>query len=151
MALTGLFYFGVIVASFGEPPTDPQARKTYDHDKEWLSHFPMQFIVTNIRGQGLQYAERRIAALDLVREKRDQSAVPELLGELKNNSFLSGEICDILGEWKIHQAVSTLQDVEKDTKRPKDVRKKARQALAKIAGSAKPGPDRFFYNNSNEK
>ena len=61
-----------------EPPKDPQARKTYDHDKEWLSHFPMQFIVTNIRGQDLQYAERRIAALDLVHEKHDQSAIPEM-------------------------------------------------------------------------
>src|SRR5579872_2223334 len=97
--LFGAFLF-LCVSAPAEPPVDPQARKIYDHDKEWLSHFPTQFIVTNIRGQDRQYAERRMAALDLVREKHDQSAIPELLGELKTGSFLSADICDILGEWK---------------------------------------------------
>ena len=135
LALTGLFYFGAVFCR-AEPPKDPQARKTYDHDKEWLSHFPTPFIVTNIRGQDRQYAERRMAALDLVHEKHDQSAIPEMLGELKNGSFLSPEICDILGEWKTKEALGTLQEVDKDHKKyPKDVRAHARKALAQITGS----------------
>lgn len=120
--------------TLADPPKDPKARQIYDHDLGWLSHFPNAFIVTNIRGEGLQYAERRQAALDLIREKRDATAVPELVNELEIGSFLSGEICDVLGEWKSREAISMLETVVKDKKRSKDVRRKAQQALVAIRG-----------------
>lgn len=120
--------------SFGHPtpPTDPKAKAIYDHDKEWLTHFPDSFIATNIRGEGLQYAERREAALDLVRERTIRLAIPELLEELRRGSFLSEEICGLLAEWKAKQAIPTLKEVQADRKRPKNVREKARLAIQKI-------------------
>src|SRR4051812_21052081 len=93
-------------------PTNPQSKKIYDHDYEWLSHFPASFIVTNIRGaHDRQYAERRQAALDLVREKRDLATVPDLMDELQRKSFLSGDICEILGEWHAKKALPLLSEV----------------------------------------
>src|ERR1039457_6899137 len=94
------------------PPPDPKARAIYDHDKEWLKTFPASFIATNIRGEGLQYAERREAALDLLREKRDFGSVSELMDELSRDSFLSADICDVLGEWHSRRALPLLKEVE---------------------------------------
>ncbi len=130
------------------PPADPKARKLYDHDKEWLSHSPNSFIVTNIRGEGLQYAERRQAALDLVRERTDQTTVPELMSELERKSFLSDQICEILGEWKVRQALPLLKKVENDSKRPKAVREKARWAIKEIGDTSIREEKRFVYPQS---
>src|SRR4051812_36697276 len=94
-----------------EAPTDPAAKKVYDHDKEWLSHFPPPFVATNIRGEGLQYAERRQAALDLVREQRDFGVVSELMHALEDKSFLSDQIIDILVDWKARRALPLLKKV----------------------------------------
>src|SRR5690348_9776825 len=83
-----------VLSLLADAPADPKAKALYDHDKEWLSHFPPPFVAANIRGQGLQYAERRQAALDLVRQQRDFGVVSELMQALKEKSFLSGQICD---------------------------------------------------------
>jgi hypothetical protein len=117
---------------WGEPPQDPKARAIYDHDKEWLSHFPPPFVATNIRGEGTQYAERRQAALDLVRQQRDFGVVSELMDALENDSFLSGQICEILGDWKAPRALPLLKQVADDKKRSKEVREKAKQAVDAI-------------------
>src|SRR5579863_5353251 len=137
LAFAGFIFFVVSPLLRADPPTDPAARKIYDHDKEWLSHFPPPFVATNIRGEGMEYAERREAALDLVRQQRDFGVVSELMDALEKNSFLSGEICDILGEWKAKRAIPLLKTVQNDDKRPKDVRDKAAAALAEIQ-NAKP-------------
>jgi len=137
LALAGFIFFVGSPLLQADPPTDPKAKAIYDHDKEWLSHFPPPFVATNIRGGGLQYAERREAALDLVRQQRDFGVVSELMDALEKNSFLSGEICDILGEWKARRAIPLLQTVQSDDKRPKDIRDKAAAALTEIQ-SAKP-------------
>src|SRR5207247_2236552 len=114
----------------GAPPDDPEARKIYDHNYKWLSTFPANFIVTNIRGENdHQYPERRQAALDLIKEKRDLTTVPELMDELTRTSFLSAEICQILGEWKAKKALPLLKDVAADPKRPAEVRQKAEKAI----------------------
>ncbi len=121
--------------AFADPPTNTQARAIYDHDKEWLSHFPSSFVATNIRGQGMEYAERRQAALDLVRQQRDFGVVSELMDALKQNSFLSGQICDLLDEWKAKRALRLLKEVSEDHRRSKEVRDKARQAASSIAAA----------------
>ena len=114
-------------------PADPKAKKLYDHDYEWLSHFSASFITTNIRGENdRQYPERRQAALDLLREKHDLTTVPELMDELQRKSFLSGDICDILGEWKTRKALPLLRETAADPKRPKEVREKATKAIEAI-------------------
>src|SRR5579872_5030326 len=137
LAVAGFIFFVVTPRPNADPPTDPAARKIYDHDKEWLSHFPAPFVATNIRGEGMEYAERRMAALDLVRQQRDFGVVSELMDALEKKSFLSGQICDILGEWKAKRAVPLLTAVQKDSERPQEVRDKAAKALADIQG-AKP-------------
>jgi hypothetical protein len=126
-----------------DPPTDPKARKIYDHDKEWLSHFPSSFVATNIRGEGNSYAERRMAALDLVRQQRDFGVVSELMDELNKNSFLSGEICDILGEWKARRALPLLKQIAADASRAKEVREKAKKAADAIEGAPTDHPPSF--------
>jgi hypothetical protein len=87
----------------------------------------------------MQYAERRQAALDLVRQQRDFGVVSELMQALVEKSFLSGQICDILGEWKSKRAIPLLKEVKEDPKRPAEVRKKCGLALDAIT-SAKPEP-----------
>src|SRR6476661_1750594 len=79
------------------PPQDPKAKALYDHDKAWLKGQPPAFIATNIRGVGKEYAERRQAALDVLRDTRDFGTVSELMDELRSGSFLSADICDVLG------------------------------------------------------
>ena len=138
LAVAGFIFF-IAWPVRADPPTDPAARKIYDHDKEWLSHFPPPFVATNIRGEGIQYAERRMAALDLVRQQRDFGVVSELLDALESKSFLSGEICDILGEWKAKRAIPLLNTVQNDNDRPKEVREKAAAALTEIQND-KPVP-----------
>lgn len=125
------------ISLWAEPPTDPKARKIYDHDKEWLSKFPPPFVATNIRGQGMQYAERRQAALDLVKQQRDFGVVSELMLALKDNSFLSVQIIEILEDWKAKRALPLLKEISADAARPEDVRAKAVQAIATIS-NAKP-------------
>ena len=114
-------------------PADPKAKKIYDHDYEWLSRSPANFITTNIRGENdKQYPERRQAALDLLRERHDMTTVPEMMDELQRASFLSGDICDILGEWHTRKALALLNEVTADKKRPKEVREKAKKAIEAI-------------------
>ena len=115
------------------PPSDPKAREIYDHDYKWLAGQQVNFIASNIRGANdKQYPERRQAALDLLKEKHDLTTVPELLDELQRGSFLSGDICDILGDWKAKKALPLLKEVSEDSKRPADVRDKATKAIAAI-------------------
>jgi uncharacterized iron-regulated protein len=120
------------------PPEDPEKLKLYNHNKAWLAPQPGPFIATNIRGEGLQYAERRQAALDLVKEKRDFSVVSELMVELERGNFLSDQICDILGDWKARKAVPLLKKIQADPERPEIVRKRAEVALSKMIGTAIP-------------
>jgi hypothetical protein len=126
-----------------EPPSDPAARKIYDHNREWLKKFPPSFVATNVRGEGMAYAERRQAALDLVREQRDFGVVSELMNELDKGSFLSGQICDILGEWKSRRALPLLKKIQDDPKRDKTVREKAKQAYAAITNAPVDRPPTF--------
>jgi hypothetical protein len=129
-------------------PSDPKAKKLYDHDYEWLSHFPANFITTNIRGENdTQYPERRQAALDLLREKHDLTSVPEMMDELKRASFLSGDICDILGDWHAKKALPLLSEVAADNKRHKEVREKAKKAIYAIKKPVveSPEPSRPAY------
>ena len=136
-----------VAVAFGDPPTDPKARQIYDHDKEWLSHYPSAFVATNIRGTGTDYAERRTAALDLVRQQRDFGVVSELIDELDRNSFLSGEICDILGEWKARRALPTLKQVAADSTRPKEVVEKAHLAIVAIEATSTADQPPTFNEN----
>ena len=42
------------------PPDDPQSRKVYEHNYQWLAPQPTNFIATNIRGENdQQYPQRR--------------------------------------------------------------------------------------------
>jgi hypothetical protein len=133
---------GVVAA----PPTESNARKIYDHDYQWLSTFPANFISTNIRGEDdQQYPERRQAALDLLHERHDITVVPELIDELQRNTFLSGDICDILGDWKTKKALPLLQEVAEDRHRPKDVRNRAQRAIEQIKTPNKEESQRPTY------
>jgi hypothetical protein len=132
--------FFVVLAVFlcvrgaaASPPSDPAARKIYDHDYQWLSTFPANFVSTNIRGENdQQYHERRQAALDLLHERHDITVVPELMDELQRKTFLSGDICDILGDWKTKKSLPLLKQVAHDPQRPKDVRDRANKAIELI-------------------
>ena len=128
-----------------EPPTDPEARKIYDHDYKWLENAQINFIAANMRGANdSQYRERRQAALDIIRKKRDLTTVPELMDELQRGSFLSAEICEILGDWQAKKALPLLKDVAEDSKRPADVREKAKKAIAAIKSApAESGPPKY--------
>ncbi len=139
VSIAVLTIFSIAAFTHAEAPADPKSKAIYDHDKEWLSHFPPSFVATNIRGHGRDYAERRIAALDLVRQQRDFGVVSELIQELDNGNFLSPEICDLLGEWKAKRAIPRLKAVQSDPKRPKEVRDHAAKALIAIQ-NAKPDP-----------
>jgi hypothetical protein len=135
-------------AAAASAPSDPNAKKIYDHDYEWLSHFPANFIASNIRGASdSQYAERRQAALDLLREKHDITTVPDLMDELQRNSFLSAEICELLGTWHARKALPLLTEVAADAHRPKDVRKKAQDAVQLLNKpiAEVPAPSRPSY------
>ena len=128
--------------ALGAPPDDPASRKIYDHNYNWLAKSQASFIAINVRGENdTQYPERRQAALDLLREKHDLTVVPELMDELARGSFLSGEICDMLGEWKTKKALPLLKQVAADPKRPDDVRNKAEKA-ATLIKTAAPEPRR---------
>jgi hypothetical protein len=126
-----------------EPPTDPKARKIYDHNYNWLKKSPPPFVATNIRGQGMAYAERRQAALDLVREQRDFGVVSELMNELDKGSFLSGQIIDILVEWKARRSLPLLKKIADDPKRDKEIREKARAGHDLIANAPLDRPPTF--------
>jgi len=129
-------------------PENPEARKVYDHNYKWLSQFPTNFIVTNVRGENdSQYPERRQAALDLLRKQHDITTVPELMDELARRSFLSGDICDTLGEWRAKKALPLLREVSADKKRPRAVRHKAADAVKLISTSVAeaPAPSRPSY------
>jgi hypothetical protein len=115
----------------------------YDHNYQWLKKFPPPFVATNVRGTGTQYAERRQAALDLVREQRDFGVVSELANELAKGSILSSEIIDILVEWKARRAIPVLQKVAADESRDKEIREKAKQAVASITNSPVDKPPTF--------
>lgn len=138
-----MVFFGTLCLPFtllAEPPTEPAARKIYDHDKEWLSHFPAPFVATNIRGKGRDYAERRQAALDLVRQQRDFGVVTELMNAIQDNSFLSDQIIDILVEWKAKRAIPLLNQVAEDSSRSEELRKKAKDAALVISGAQPEKP-----------
>jgi hypothetical protein len=127
---------GFCAAAGAKPPTDPEAKKLYDHDYEWLAPQAPGFIATNIRGENdKQYPERRQAALDLLRVKQDRTTVPEMMDELQRRSFLSAEICQILGEWNARKAAPLLTEVAEDKTRPKAVRAEAKKALQQISVS----------------
>src|SRR3954470_19896455 len=107
-----LIFAGLATLAAAKPPTDPEAKKIYDHDYQWLAPQAAGFIATNIRGENdKQYTERRQAALDLLRIKQDRTTVPEMMDELEQKSFLSAEICQILGEWKARKAAPLLSEV----------------------------------------
>jgi hypothetical protein len=118
-----------------KPPEDPQARKVYDHNKEWLKKFPASFVATNIRGQGMQYAERRMAALDVVREQRDFGVVSELVQALKEKSFLSSDIIDILVDWKARRAIPVLKEIAEDPMADAVLREQAKKAAQSISNA----------------
>ena len=147
--LSILFLFLVVSVGFAhaEPPADPAARKIYDHDYEWLSHFPSAFVANNIRGANdKQYPERRQAALDYLRQKHELAVVSELMDELKRGSFLSGDICETLGEWQAMKSLSLLKEVAADPKRPKAVREKAAKAAELVAQKpVEKAPSRPIY------
>ncbi len=126
--------------SFGAPPEDPEARKIYDHNYDWLKNAHVNFIGINMRGSSdTEYPERRQAAFDLLKEKHDLTVVPDLMDELKRGTFLSAQICELLGAWNTKKAVPLLKQVSADSKRPADVRTAAEKALFAIQ-SAKPDP-----------
>jgi len=127
-----------------EPPTAPEARKLYDHCRGWLINFPASYVATNLRGaDDKQYVERRMAALDLLREKRDFSTVYDLMVELNSNTFQSGPIIDLLVEWKSKRAVPLLRLVAEDRKRPKAIREKAAAAVTTIMAAKADAPPRY--------
>jgi hypothetical protein len=115
----------------------------YDHNKNWLKSFPSSFVAANIRGNDMEYAERRLAALDLVRRQRDFGVVSELMLALEQGSFLSPEIIDVLEEWKAKRAVPLLEKVSKDPRRQADVRARAGHALTAIRDYKPAEPPRF--------
>jgi hypothetical protein len=139
IALLGLLFLPL--AAWSAPPADPAARRIYDHDYEWLSHFQPNFIVTNIRGENdEQYRERRQAALDLLRAKHDLTTVPDLMDELSRKSFLSADICELLGEMRAKKALPLLKEVAADSSRPKEVRSQAEKAIQAINVPVKEDP-----------
>jgi hypothetical protein len=143
LTLAALFSFGTFL--YGEPPTDPAAKKIYDHDYQWLEKQSTNFIAINIRGTNdTQYPERRQAALDLLKTKSDLTVVPDLMDELRRGSFLSGQICDLLAEWKARKAMPLLKEVSEDRKRPADVREKAKKALETLSKTPPPAPPPKF-------
>lgn len=110
------------------------------HNYEWLKPAHTNFIAINMRGSSDdQYPERRQAAFDLLKEKHDLTVVPDLIDELRRGTFLSVQICEVLGEWTAKNAIPVLKDVSADSKRPADVRSAASKALEAIT-SAKPDP-----------
>jgi hypothetical protein len=127
------------------PPTAPEARKLYDHVRGWLINFPASYIATNLRGANdKQYVERRMAALDLLREKRDFGTVYDLMVELHNGSFLDEPIIDLLTEWKAKRAIPVLERVANDRKRSKAVRKKAAAAIETMKNAKVEAPPKFY-------
>jgi hypothetical protein len=136
-----------MIATFAwaDPPTNARDLAEYTHDKEWLSHYPASFVATNIRGDGMQYAARRQAALDLVKTQRDFGVVSELTAALNQKSFLSDQICDLLGDWKAKRALPDVQAAAKDASRDKAVRDKCALAATAI-DTAKPDRPPVFSN-----
>jgi len=127
------------------PPTAPEARKLYDHCRGWLINFPTSYIATNLRGANdKQYVERRLAALDLLREKRDFGTVYDLMVELNNGSFLDEPIIDLLVEWKSKRALPLLQRIADDRKRSKAVRQKATAAVETMKAIKAEAPPKFY-------
>lgn len=125
------------------PPADPKELKLYNHCREWLGGFPASYIATNIRGEGVQYKERRMAALDMVREKRDFGTVYDLMVEVDRGNFLAPQIIDILVEWKSRRAIPVLERVAADRRRPVALRKKAGDAAAALTAVKPDAPPTF--------
>ena len=136
-----LFCSGLAMAA---PPTDPKALELYTHCQEWLKNFPAAYIATNVRGEGLQYAVRRQAALDMLRQKRDFGTVYELMVDLDKGNFLADQIIDVLVEWKSRRALPLLQQIALDKKRAKALREKARDAVTLLT-ALKPDVPPVFH------
>jgi len=136
----------ILAASFiwAAPPTDPKDLALYTHCQDWLKNFPAAYIATNIRGEGLQYAVRRQAALDMLRQKRDFGTVYEMMVDLDKGNFLADQIIDVLVEWKARRAIPLLEQIAADKKRSKDLRNKAREAAAAL-GASKPDAPPVFH------
>jgi len=139
LLLMSTAFAGANVPSF----QDIRDSQVYAHNKDWLKKFPSSFVAANIRGKDLEYAERRLAALDLVRQQRDFGVVSELTLALEQNSFLSTEIISILEDWKAKRAIPLLEKISKDEKRDQGVRDLAAQALASIRDYKPAAPPKY--------
>lgn len=136
---------GTVFAMEASIPSFEEMRNSqlYAHNKNWLKSFPSAFVAANIRGNELEYAERRLAALDLVRQQRDFGVVSELTHALDQNSFLSPEIISVLEDWKAKRAMPLLEKISKDEKRKKEVRDQAAQALVSIRDFKPAAPPKY--------
>ena len=130
-------------AAFAAPPTNPKDLALYNHCQEWLKNFPASYIATNIRGEGDQYAVRRQAALDMLRERRDFGTVYELMVDLDQGNLLGPQIIDLLVEWKARRAIPLLQQIAGDKSRPRSLRNKARAAAATLSAVTLAAPPVF--------
>lgn len=130
-------------AAFAAPPTDPKDLALYNHCQEWLKNFPASYIATNIRGEGDQYAVRRQAALDMLRERRDFGTVYELMVDLDQGNILGTQIIDVLVEWKSRRAIPLLKQIADDKSRPRALREKARAAVATLSAVTPSAPPTF--------
>jgi hypothetical protein len=138
--ISALFCAGAGIAA---PPTDPKDLALYTHCQEWLKNFPAPYIATNIRGEGKEYAVRRQAALDMLRQKRDFGTVYELMVDLDQGSFLANQMIDILVEWKSRRAIPLLQRIADDKTRSKSEREKARSAVETLTALKPDAPPVF--------
>lgn len=136
-----LFGMALSVSAVESTPSVEEMRNSqlYAHNKNWLKSFPSAFVAANIRGNDFEYAERRLAALDLVRQQRDFGVVSELTLALDRGSFLSSEIISVLEDWKAKRALPLLEKISKDEKRAKELRDQASQAIVSIR-EFKPAP-----------
>jgi hypothetical protein len=131
--------------SAATPPTDPKDLELYSHCQEWLKNFPSAYIATNVRGFGTEYAVRRQAALDMLRERRDFGTVYELMVDLDKGNILGDQIIDLLVEWKARRALPLLEQISVDKSRAKELREKARLAVAALNGAAPDAPPPTFH------
>lgn len=141
----------LLVPSFvrADYAADLRATAKYEHNKKWLANTASPFVASNIRGQELQYAERRQAALDIVKQQRDFGVVTELMHALEDKSFMSDQIIDILIDWKAKRALPLLKQVAQDSSRPKEIQEKARTAADLIARAKSDKPPVFTDKTSN--
>ncbi len=148
-ALSAIFICGTLhanpapVVASTSPITEMRNSQLYAHNKNWLKSFPSAFVAANIRGENMQYAERRLAALDLVRQQRDFGVVSELTLALEKGSFLDFEILSILEDWKAKRAVPLLEKIAKDPTRDKTLRDQAAKSASSIRGFKPAPPPKF--------